>query len=232
MTNDVGKIVAYMKSQNDHCVSSAEELSQTMNAANKEASINSLLYYVLKEEGLDWVVTNVPKVFYERVDIKRYLPPVSVSGDNEAVFAELKQNIDANAVALKLKPNNCFDNSYRIYELSCELIRSGCEISPAKPVLGYISQKILLGTEVGDKLIWHGGVRIHDLHAWNYLNGLLIDVTKFARVDVDSTVNFATLWGKADDHVFMYLPKDTEYFGVEFDEVEAYKKSCLSYVVR
>jgi len=204
----------------------SKDILDSLNKCLELENIQGSKYYIFKENANELILSNIPQDFYKK-ELKKYSEINGQNCDNEEFIKLIKYNIDyfqEHAGPDKLKLFKCFENSTIIFDSLGLLDKKENNInSEVKIVYGFISRKIPIGTSFNNEVLLREGLIIHDWHVWNYINNFIIDVTLLKNgsiIGIDENIT----WGKADDHVFLNAPNNTDYFGIEFNNYDEFIK--------
>ena len=184
--------------------------------------------YLLSNTSEKVIISTVPRKLYE-LNLKKYNPPAKLKNREVKLISDLQFNIDIAQNDSNLKSehpdgkpfqlNECFENSKGLFFIA-NLLKKRNIIKPQKSIkviLGYIETGIHFGSQFGHCVIEMDNLFLHDWHVWNYIDGKLIDITVLKNGGVfNQDLKTAPKWGKAKDHVFVYPPKNVQYWGKSY----------------
>jgi len=228
------------KDSNGNKLTAAKRPQEIVDALNKGAvsmGIMSRCYSLYSESKAKEQISNVPTAIYEDSRLVKYSPPKRIGKKIEKLISVLKENIDifhnnypdaaerfSDGKVFQL--NQCHHNSTGVFFLlrhlaSMSVIRDS---GPIQIVLGYFTRRLPFGTQIGTIVVENDSVWLHDWHVWNYFQGVLIDMTAFSNGNLLPPDGDITSWGSSRDHVFIYPPKEMEYWGIPFESIENFNE--------
>lgn len=225
-----------------HAISRPTEIVETLNLCAAERQISGGKYYLLSEQNEKTIISNVPRLLYDNVKLKKYKPPSKINRKIKRSVENLQTNIDilhnnhpdASDMFEDGKVfqfNQCYHNSTGVFHLtkhldSIQAVRPKCQV---EIVLGYFTSKIPFGTNIADKVVESDSILLHDWHVWNYVNNILVDLSLFKNGNLTGIDNHVTSWGEAKDHVFIYPPRGIGYWGIDYSNYTIFNKEFYQY---
>lgn len=209
-------------------LSQAGEIIKELNRGALVQGIMSTPYFLHAEQRGRTIISNVPSDIYEKLEPSQYLPPENIESHIKSLLSNLMGQIDTfqNIGKEWFQLNQCHLNSISIFDLIEHLasIKINKLAHSAQIILGYVARKIPFGTQVGNFVIENNSIWLHDWHIWNYVEKILIDVTLFKNGNLIPIDGNITSWGAAEDHVFIFPPQGTEYWGAPFENKEKFNQ--------
>ena len=195
-------------------------------------------YYLLSENNEKSVISNVPKEIFKKLKIKKHILPKHIDKNAERLVRYLLEYINLLQGTILDGPTDfpdgkefqlyrCHHNSSSVFKLILHLKELGnipSEVS-SKIVLGYISRKVPFGSQLGNLGIQNDSIWMQDWHIWNYVQGLLFDMTVFTHGNILPPDGEIISWGTAEDHIFISPPKNMEYCGCAFDDLNSFNET-------
>lgn len=176
---------------------------------------NSLPQYtVIIRDGLT-VISNVPATLYECNLLEYQL----ISEINDAGFDALKDYINQAKIAFRcFNDNECVPNAYNLFEL----VQETGLFEKNQINFGYISYEIPeIINFMGKDINLESPIIINDWHAYNIVNGLLVDVSIYK--DFQYPGQSLVVSGNADEYIYITPPTHLSYYGMSFNSVEDYQ---------
>lgn len=209
-------------------MNTAQKIVDFYNNSIISNNICSEKYYIKESTEKNIVISNVNKIIYSDNRLFEYEIPVKIDSRNaNQLISILKLNLDyfndnqtdGNVFLL----NRCLENAKYLF-----LFLASLSSAPNFPitesatiVLGYISSKISRGAQLGNFTVINENIFAHHFHAWCMINKFIVDMSLFQKGNKIELGEEIKSWGKAQDHVFLYPPPDTSYYGVKFNSLES-----------
>lgn len=216
-------------------ISELPQVCAAFNDFGQDLGVSGPEYYEFTTSRGDSVISNIPNHFYERKDITKYCGSIKSTNNHKSLIVCLKQNVDLfqNAPGPKtvdspdgkaFQLNRCYMNGRGAFILFTHLRNQGhIKLkNPIKVAFGYVENKLPFGTKIGNKVIESNNIIIHDWHVWNLVEGFLVDLTIFRNGGLLPPHDTINGWGTAADHIFKTKPKNLNYYGIEFEDLDEF----------
>lgn len=207
-----------------------------------ERSLGGLNYRIFSQDNGNTIISNVPDPIYKTENLKQYIAPLG-AGSMLRFLDFLQEHIDilqysdvsdpsALAPGETFQLNQCYNNSWRLFNYVRYL--QSINIIPSKKyiiqiVLGYITSKIPFGINIGNIVVENESLTIHDWHAWNYIDNVLIDLSLLQNGHYLAFSSEIPSWGRAKDHVFIIPPNGTTYYGTAYTNLSEFDNTIKVY---
>lgn len=205
------------------------EIVDSLNTCVEDIGIRGVQYYLKTVESGQAVISNVKETIYLSPAIEEFSGPVAVpSGVRNKIeyylncLDFLQENmshpVEESGNAKTFSCNNCYHNAKRVFTIGSHLheFSNFPDLLKVELVFGYLARKIPFGTQMGNLVIASDAIEIHDWHTWNCVEEMLFDMTAFKNGGLLPPGSSIPDWGKADDHVYIFPPKEVVYRGIRF----------------
>lgn len=227
-------------------LSDISEPEMIKNVLNKELQAQGIVnseYYLYYSDTDKSIISNVPSAIYDKLKPIKYFAPRLLSNKLKSKILNLQENINilhnnhpdaatkfANGKIFQL--SQCHHNSTGIFHFVHQLagIKALRVSKPIQIVLGYIARKIPFRTQVGSFIIENNTICLHDWHVWNYIENILVDMSMFKNGGLLPPDGNITSWGVSQDHIFIYPPKNIEYWGIAYNNYANFTKDFSQFI--